>query len=124
MGGSETVLLLKRVSTGTTAQKHRPLGDAGSAACAAHTTASLTPVTPQTGVTHIIRLIYIHNTAHGDEHDNLLSAESEPCRGERKTAEKKFGREKAVLKRAKCFDTHGRRSSGSLPYFWITIWTL
>lgn len=31
---------------------------------------------PRTGVTHIIRLIYIHNAAQGDEHDYLPSVES------------------------------------------------
>lgn len=77
----------------------------------------LTRVTPQPGVTHIIRFIYIQNAAQGDEHDNLPST-SYPRGGEEKTAEKKFERERAVLKEAKCFDTtRNRRSSGSLPHF-------
>ena len=50
---------------------------------------SLTRVIPQTGVTHIIRLIYIHNAAQGDEHDNLPSTESKPCGGEKKQLKKK-----------------------------------
>lgn len=37
---------------------------------------NLARVIPQTGVTHIIRLIYIRNAAQGDEHDNLPSTES------------------------------------------------
>ena len=60
-------------------------------------TSLTTRVIPQAGVTHIIRLIYIQNTAQGDEHDNLPSTESEPCGGEKKTAQKKFVRERAVL---------------------------
>lgn len=56
-----------------------------------------TRVIPQTGVTRIIRLIYIQNTAQGDEHGNLPSTESEQCGGEENTSEKKFERERAVL---------------------------
>lgn len=67
----------------------------------------LTRVIPQTGVTHFIRLIYIHNAAQGDEHDNLPSIESYPCGGEAKRAETKFVRERAVLNQRKCFDRDG-----------------
>lgn len=62
-----------------------------------------TRVIPQTGVTRIIRLIYIQNTAQGDEHDNLPSAESEPWGGEKNTAEKKFERERAALNQNQVF---------------------
>lgn len=64
---------------------------------------NLTRVIPQTGVTHIIRLIYIHNAAQGDEHDNLPSTESKPCGGKKKELKTKFGRRRAVLNRGKCF---------------------
>lgn len=71
-----------------------------------------TRVIPQTGVTHIIRLIYIHNAAQGDEHDNLPSIESWPCGGAKTPAEKKFGRERAALNRAKCVDGNERTLVG------------
>lgn len=47
------------------------------------------------------------NTAQGDEHGNLPSAESWSYEGgERRTAETKFERQRFVLNRAECFDTH------------------
>lgn len=51
---------------------------------------SHTRVIPQTGVTRVIRLIYIHNTAQGDEHDNLPSTETEPCGGRETQPRKSF----------------------------------
>ncbi|XP_069391706.1 low density lipoprotein receptor adapter protein 1b isoform X2 [Paralichthys olivaceus] len=72
-----------------------------------------TRVIPQTGVTHVIRFIYIHDTAQGDEHDPQPSPESEPCGGgvEERDAETKFGRERSDLVRAECF--HSRRTGGA-----------
>lgn len=67
LGGSKTVLCIDRINRdGSSA---RP----GCERCGCN---NLARVIPQTGVTHIIRLIYIRNAAQGDEHDNLPSTES------------------------------------------------
>lgn len=67
-----------------------------------------TRVTPRAGVTHIIRLICIHDTAQGDEHDHPPSTEGKPFGRETKTAEEKFERERvAAVNRASGVDTSG-----------------